>query len=804
MSLIYSTEKIPTKRPNARFNKIRISNKLISKFRTISAINKPRINSTYKNRNSKSDFLITRVLNVSKSLLVYEEDKEESKINENLTYRYPYKPDFFPCLDNSINSKKLLFQKKIKSHQNNLSYISSNTRQSNQSFGNSTSGFKSSVDNNNSLINNLYNSSSTQNIGENLFKKKVKFIKNQKAIMNKTTNYFHNKNNSYYKKEVMKEIINNININEQTFIAFIDNLNEDNNYVNKFKGKLRQYYSGNNKFNLNSSYFKDLIDNYTWQENENYFTDFYSTKKNTFTIKDSLNITMKLNSLQFIFYEVIYINNKDNNNINGKQMKLNTKIKLPFQFLSYLYGLKDEEFLNLLTALIDYDFNKNIFYIPNDIFVEKIEEYKTLYDFFSKKSFALNNDLHKTKEYFLYDWDIKDKNGKFKYFQLKILLPRMKMKINCNNKNIIKFYKNITLASMDDLVKYSFNEWDYFILVNFSEHKVFRFEINKILTGKYSNHSNYNAVKNNNLKFNKYLNYNLTNSMVQINTIRRNDYSYCFYYTLFKENKKANNEVYFINFVLPKISITYNNILNNFHKIYDVGLKKLHQLNKLRKYFNQEDIIKFSMVIKNERNKSPIDEIEKNDAKNFRTTRTSFIKRKSSTVDFSMKKKNVSTRKFLKKKLTMKKNLINKLQDLSNRNNMNNNNNMNNPVSNLPQKLEIIKDINLNLVPNIFNFDESILKFIDFKDIHKNDMKDDIKTDKFIIDIENLELSWTNKDGLSNNYKFDKKISQYLLDFPQFKWKSYVEKNIEEIILGKSNKSKNRKKFTMKYKSSDF
>ena len=101
----------------------------------------------------------------------------------------------------------------------------------------------------------------------------------------------------------------------------------------------------------------------------------------------------------------------------------------------------------------------------------------------------------------------------------------------------------------------------------------------------------------------------------------------------------------------------------------------------------------------------------------------------------------------------------------------------------------------MNLEPYIFNYDESILKFINFKEIHKNDIKDNSKIDKFIIDIGNLELSWTNKEGLSNNYKFDKKIGEYLLDYPQIKWKNYVENNLERIILGKSDENKNTKKF---------
>ena len=111
----------------------------------------------------------------------------------------------------------------------------------------------------------------------------------------------------------------------------------------------------------------------------------------------------------------------------------------------------------------------------------------------------------------------------------------------------------------------------------------------------------------------------------------------------------------------------------------------------------------------------------------------------------------------------------------------------------------------------IFNIDESILKFIDIKDIHKNDKNDNNKINdnkdnifnnndtnkKLMINIDNLELSWTNKEGLTNSYKFDKKVSQELLDFPQNKWRAYVENNIENIVLGISNNE--RKKINKKF-----
>ena len=122
--------------------------------------------------------------------------------------------------------------------------------------------------------------------------------------------------------------------------------------------------------------------------------------------------------------------------------------------------------------------------------------------------------------------------------------------------------------------------------------------------------------------------------------------------------------------------------------------------------------------------------------------------------------------------------------------------NLNHDLTRSIKNCEIIRDINLNLDKYIFNYDETILKFIDFKDIHKKDDRknDKNKNKKFTIDIGKLELFWTSQDGFNNNYIFDKNITEYLLDFPQVKWKDYVEKNFEKILLGKSNEQKNANK----------
>ena len=45
-----------------------------------------------------------------------------------------------------------------------------------------------------------------------------------------------------------------------------------------------------------------------------------------------------------------------------------------------------------------------------------------------------------------------------------------------------------------------------------------------------------------------------------------------------------------------------------------------------------------------------------------------------------------------------------------------------------------------------------------------------------------MELSWTNQDALTKNILLNKKDSEYLLEYPPFQWKFFVEKNIEIIL----------------------
>ena len=485
--------------------------------------------------------------------------------------------------------------------------------------------------------------------------------------------------------------------------------------------------------------------------------------------------------MKLIFYD-IKDNKEDNksnyyknytyiNSFNSQKHIINTKLKFPFEYLSIFYGLNFDEFINILIALIDFDFSKNKFNIDYNNFLTKIEDCKVLYDFFTEKSFTSVYNDNQSREYFLYNWDIKGKDNEIKHYLMKILLPQMKLRINCADRNKIKFYSSISIKTMKNLIKNSFNNWDFFIFIYFAEHKLFRFEINKIITGKYSNSNHYI-----NFKSGQNLSFDLSSSITKINTMKKNHKTYGFFYTFINGGK---TEKYFIYFILPQISI----FLHSFTKNFELDYKILFQLNKLRKYFLPEDLIKYNMSIENFRYKSNYKGFNKKEPKRVVSSKTMKINKRNSGLRFSLDKKS-NLKKFLKSKGRAKFDiggtnpLMPRTQDIN----------------------EDIKDINLNLDYKMLNFDISILKFINAKDNHKTDFKDNAKKEsvfnafqinntskKLNIKIGNLELSWTNQEGLTNNYKFDKKISQYLLDFHQYKWRIYVENNIDKIITGGQN-----------------
>ena len=746
---------------------------------------------------NKTKVMITRLLSSSKCLMINKK-KYSSSISfpKNFRYFYPYKPN---NLFISLNSPK-------REKQNNHFRISSPTINKNESMKLFASNYKK--------ISNKYQ----------VFKNKFYVNKDKKTyrLMSPEPNFEKIKRkicpkNTIDESESEKIGESKLNegsfhINKDNFMNFIDEMIKNKIHINKCKKYVKEYFM--EKKDGNKSFFEDLLYQYKFyeHENENYFlNDDYSTKKNSFNV-GNFEISFKITSLQFILYELPEIKQNEQkfdsalfydieNNPNIKY-SINSKIKLPFEFLPIFYGINFGEFINLMISIVEYDYDKNIFFIEHKNFINKIEIGKSLYDFFSENCyFNLHNYKHK-KQCFVYDWEVKNKNSMdIKHFVLKILLPQIRINIKYNNEYKIKFFSTIDIQTLGDLMKNSFNSWDLYTFIYFSEFKLFRYEINKILCGKYKtifneNESVINDFKNN--KRRKKISFNLNTINVILNTRIKNRKSYGFFYSHHKLGG-IENETYYIKLKIPQIDISLNNSLYSFNKKFDINIKEMSQINKLRRSFRPEDIIKYSMIII--RNKNNIDDMLSENIKPKRNCTSKLSARRSSTVisrDKNPSTKN--TKKHIKKDGKRGFSKFNK-----------------NPTNE-----EYIKDIKLNLDNYIFNLDESILKFIKVKEnkINKNgeeflsknnketeennknikdilnqknldiilrDNKDsNLNNSKIEIEIGTIELSWTDQEALTKSLFLDKKQTEYLLDIPTFKWKFFVEKNIEKILSEES------------------
>ena len=751
----------------------------------------------FSNGKEKTKIMITSLLGSYKSILINKKKYSSStSLQKKFHYFYPYKPNDSQKVSNiSQKEEKLKLYLSPKSNDSIINineYFTPNNKLPNvqSPFSNNKINFKKVFKSNNYrlFVNNRYNIHAKSPM--NMHKDK-KFIENDK-----NNNSFNSESND-----------DTLTINDIMFTNFIDEINENIIYINKCKNELKEYFKNDDKKDSNKSFFEELLYKFKFDEYEhnNFFlTDFYSTKKNSFNIGD-LNINFKLSSLKFVFYEITEDNlNEKNIDVkllydieNKKNIKynINTKIKFPFEYLAVFYGINTDEFINLIVSMIEFDYENNKFSIDHNNFIAKTEIGKTLYDFYTEKSYIYLNNYNNSKECLIYDWEVKTtNNNEIRHFILKIILPQMKMHIKCANKTKIKFFKTISINTMGDLIKNSFYKWDYFILIKFSEFKLFRYEINKIISDKYNNIDNSNNENNFKNKNNmKKIIFNLNKMFIILNTIKQNTISYGFFYSN-KKLSNGENETYYISLKLPKINIAYHNLTYSFHKKFDIDIKSLSQLNKLRKSFHPEDIIKYSMIIEKNNYKEEESKIDKHNIKNLLSSKkqiNSIHRRKYSISNKQRSRKNSI------------KLLVNKKD--GNTGHIKFNKNFNNE--------DFIKDIKLNLNKYIFNFDESILKYINLKEndkknydenfmsknkpIIENIIKPNINTpnntnvvnnsQKLDIEIGNIELFWTNNLSLTKHLILDKKESDLLLDHPQSKWKFILEKNINKYLSDEKN-----------------
>ena len=625
----------------------------------------------------------------------------------------------------------------------------------------------------------------------------------------------------------------NYNVNEDIFFDFIDEYHNKSKLKEKYNNYLLNHPIENDS-EINIFQLFDMLQNFKIDYNDNnYFNENSSSKINKFKLKNNLSIKIKISSLNILFYKIKHtkknlLNNKDYlfDNSNNKYKNKNnsiTKLKFPFGFLPFFYGINNIDFLKFLIGIIDYDYTKNIFYIDFKKFIKNYRLYTKEQSFYGETSY-FQTFLDKNKEYFEYDWDVKNKNNKnTNHYIMKIILPQIKIGVYFENKNIAKFYHSINTYKMIYLIKEKFKLWDFHILKFFSEFKLFRQEINRIICDKLSygirdislleeNKTNINNNINDNKKlyYKKKFNFNKLNAKTKI--LGQNENSFEFF---FSQNINEKNEGYFFQFQIPKIHIIYQDANFLIDKFFDLDIKRMSQINKLRKSFQIEDIIKYSMVVVDEKNKLP-------------------IKRKSSFFENNGYRRSIKRSSTLKSESFQRLNLKTVSCKPSVNNNSNNmssskikilkiNRNINSSTLKKFHSEEARKDIKLNLDKYIFNFDDDILKFIkpleegknekSEKKVKNNYLKDKIikysneinkrkitkeksiistkkslingiqnNKNKLNVEIGKIKLLWTCNDLKEYEYYFEEKESSFLLDNPTYIWEKYIESNLKDYI----------------------
>ena len=545
-------------------------------------------------------------------------------------------------------------------------------------------------------------------------------------------------------------------------------------YTNKYNDN-KNNISNNNEYDI--IYLNECLKNIFIEKNY-----FENNKNNEHLIKisnykfDSLSIKVKLSGLNLKFYELTKKKNKSLTNISNfnYNSKKNSGVKFPFEFLYFFFGLNFDYFLIFLTKIIEFNFDKNIFELNYDKFLENYNLLKKTTFFYDIHSFIEKYENTNIKEYFRYNWDINTTNNNnnnneniIKNFLVKIQLPKMSISIENNFKKNSVFYANIEINQLLLFLKNNFLNWDQYILSYFSEFKLFRFVKNNLLSAD-KNDYNKNIFNDkckvndndiNNIKDLKKRKYNLNKTYIILNNIKTNNKSYEFFYT-------NNDENYFLQLILPKIIVNYKDCNSYLNKQFDLDSKTFIKLNKLRKSFNSKDIIKYCLIFIK--------------GKNFNR-----ISKHSSAKNIFNKNSNKNLSKF-----SLKSTQTDNIKQISKK--FNNNQNQNDDII----------DIKLNLNENIFNFDEDILKYIKVDKV-KNNLNpmafindkngfEDNQDNKLNIEIEKIQLYWIKNNGDNNSksnnidekkvYKFKDDESEYLFDHSSITWRKYIEKNFDKII----------------------
>ena len=637
--------------------------------------------------------------------------------------------------------------------------------------------------NNSLIVNNLLNTSKSLIKNSEKYKSYTTLVKNfhhsypykpSKSCFITAKNILNTRNK--FEKIILSQPFKILNkkseINESFFINFIDKFNNNANLIIKYNEYKNKYFI--DKFHDgNKQILKDLYENFDI-DNKNikeiFNNDIYNAKKNKFNLRIcDIQVCIKLTSLYIYFTDL------------NKQ--INSKIKFPFELLSFYYGINFIEFKKFLTAIISFD--KNKFHINYNNFQKQFEMFQSLFDFYDGNSFFEEYNNNHQREYFELNWDVETETEN-KTFNMRIIQPKISISLKCSNNIKYKFFKSIDIKTMGYLLKENFKDWDFIILNYFSQFKVFRKEINKILCG---NLNNIEESKDNNLsiKNTKKL-FNFNNTHIILNTKNINSSIYHFYYSRI-ENNDYNN--YYFSLFCPGIHITYNNSLNVIKKDFTLDIRRTRQIHKLSFSFDPEDLIRYSLIIlkqkenKKERNMG----IKLSGLKEGKIRRTGTCLAGNAGFKRRRSIKNTSTRsaKDGKNDTDNDKNNLRKTLRLTTK-------------RKIIENDEKIKDIQLNLDKYIFNFDEDLLKFIkrekkverklsDSNNISNNrDSRDkNLNKDRIRIRFSKVRLLIINQNLEESNYYFENEEVENLVKYHPSKWEKYIIENFDEILKQQQN-----------------
>ena len=306
----------------------------------------------------------------------------------------------------------------------------------------------------------------------------------------------------FLKLKKFRFILYNAIVNEEYFFDFIDNSNFNSNIKKEYNCYIKNHPINKN---VNFHVYKliDIMRNYVIDKN-NFFDKKSHTKINKFNTKNNFLIKLKISSLKIIFY-------KSNNSVISK-------INFPFEFISFFYGLNIKDFLKFLIYVINFDYSKNTFNLDFNAFIKLYNNYKEKKVFFEENSF-FRVYSEKNEEYLAFYWDVK--NGKnSENYVMKIFLPKIKIGILDMRKKIFyNFFYSLEVYKMLHLIRDNFRLWDFFVLKFFSDYKMFRLEINRIMSNKSALINKYNNNRFRLFNKNDFINNNIKKKSINFNKI---------------------------------------------------------------------------------------------------------------------------------------------------------------------------------------------------------------------------------------------------------------------------------------------